>query len=229
MQARKIHHWPKYLFRIHKKLCIRLFDELGETLKIDKNTLSGTIKLKPLEHYCDNVISFPINSLKDSELFKFIKRQGKANYLFTGGGIIPKAFFGLNDTKFLHVHPGYLPDIRGADCLLWSVMLSDHPSATSFFIDAGIDTGEIINAAFLPQIKLPKCAGSLDDIMTYRLLYSFIDPWVRAAVLRDTLRLTDYLENITSTSQAIDAGTTFHFMHINMSKKVAEKIIVERQ
>ena len=65
--------------------------------------------------------------------------------------------------------------------------------------------------------------------MTYRLLYSFIDPWVRAAVLRDTLKLTDYLENITSTPQAIDAGTTFHFMHINMSRKVFKKMITESQ
>ena len=108
-------------------------------------------------------------------------------------------------------------------------MLSEHPSATCFFMDAGIDTGNIINAAFLPQIKLPATASSLDVNMTYRLLYSFIDPWIRASVLRDTLRLTDYFENIVSTPQEIDTGTTFHFMHTNMSSKVIKKFITERQ
>ena len=54
---------------------------------------------------------------------------------------------------------------------------------------AGIDTGNIINAAFLPQIKLRAAATNLDENMTYRLFYSFIDPWVRAVFLRDTLRL----------------------------------------
>jgi glutathionyl-hydroquinone reductase len=96
-------------------------------------------------------------------------------------------------------------------------------------MDAGIDTGNIVKAAFLPQIKLPAAATNLDENMTYRLLYSFIDPWVRAVVLRDILRLTGYLENIVSTPQAIDAGTTFHFMHTNMSSKVIKKFITERQ
>jgi hypothetical protein len=229
VQTRKIHHWPKYYFRTHNALCMELFDQLGETLKIEKDTLAGTINLRPLEHYCDNILSFPLNYFKDPEFLEFIKQQNTSTYLFTGGGIIPKTFFGIKNTQFLHVHPGHLPDIRGADCLLWSVMLSDHPSATCFCMNAGIDTGNIVNAAFLPQIKLPADANNLDENMAYRLLYSFIDPWVRAVVLRDTLRLTGYLENIASTPQAIDAGTTFHFMHTNMRRKVIKKFITGSQ
>lgn len=229
VQSRKIHHWPKYLFRTHDKLCMELFDQLSEALKIEQDTLSGTINLRPLDHYCDNIIIFPFNSLRDPELLEFIKQQNASTYLFTGGGIIPKTFFGIKNTQFLHVHPGHLPDIRGGDCLLWSVMLSDHPSATCFCMDAGIDTGNIVNAVFLPKIKLPAAATNLDENMNYRLLYSFIDPWVRAVVLRDTLRLTGYLENIVSTPQAIDAGTTFHFMHTNMRNKVIKKFITRGQ
>jgi len=228
VQERKIHHWPKYLFRAHKNLCMELFGQLSETLKIEQDTLLKNIYLRDLDHYCDNIISFPINSLKDSELFEFISQQNTSNYLFTGGGIIPKAFFGIKNTQFLHIHPGYLPDIRGADCLLWSTMLSEHPSATCFFMDAGIDTGNIINAAFLPQIKLPATLSSLGVNMTYRLLYSFIDPWIRSSVLKNTLRLTDYFENIVSTPQKIDKGTTFHFMHNNMRTEVIKKFLIRK-
>ena len=63
VQARKIHYWPKYLFRIHNKLCMEVIDQLSETLKIEYDALLGTIKLRPLDHYCDNIISFPINSM----------------------------------------------------------------------------------------------------------------------------------------------------------------------
>ena len=85
-------------------------------------------------------------------------------------------------------------------------------------MDSGIDTGSIINTAFLPKIALPSSAANLDEKMLYRLLCSFIDPWVRVVVFRDTLRATNYLENIVSTPQSIDAGTTFHFMSDNMKK-----------
>jgi hypothetical protein len=206
-----------------------MFEHLKETLKIEESALLGTVKLKPLEHYSDNVIAFPIASLKDPKLFDFISQQNTSMYLFTGGGIIPKEFFDIKNTQFLHVHPGYLPDIRGADCLLWSAMLGGRPSATCFFMDAGIDTGNIINAAFLPQIKLPTAATDLDKKMTYRLLYSFIDPWVRSVVLRDTLRSTHYLKNITSTPQPIEIGTTFHFMHDRVSSKVIKKFLTGKQ
>lgn len=233
VQTQKIHHWPKYLFRTHNKLCIELFNQLSETLKIEQDIFLKTINLRPLSNYCDRVIDFPINSLRDAELVEFINHQKATCYLFTGGGIIPKTYFDIEDTQFLHIHPGYLPDIRGADCLLWSIMLSGHPSATCFYMDSGIDTGSIINTAFLPKIALPSSAANLDEKMLYRLLYSFIDPWVRAVVLRDTLRATNYLENIVSTPQSIDAGTTFHFMSDNMKKTLfstlSNSIVTTRQ
>jgi hypothetical protein len=226
VQAQKIHHWPKYLFRKNKKLCLEIFECLHETLNVDQSALLAIFRLKPLEHYSDNIINLPIASLKDPKLFDFLTEQNISTFLFTGGGILPKAFFNLKNTRFIHVHPGYLPDIRGADCLLWSAMLAGQPSATCFFMDTGIDTGEIINTAFLPRIKLPVAARDLNEKLSYRLLYSFIDPWVRSAVLRDTLRSTDYLENITSTPQPLKIGTTFHFMHSNMSSKIIKEFII---
>ena len=70
--------------------------------------------------------------MKDQNLFSFINQQNASIYLFTGGGIMPESFFNIKNTQFIHIHPGYLPDIRGADCLLWSTMLAGCPSATSF-------------------------------------------------------------------------------------------------
>lgn len=219
VQSRKIHHWPQYLFRTQKKLCLEIFKQVQQTLKIEESTLLGLIKLKPLNNYSDNIVTFPIDYYNDPELLSFIKKQNVSMYLFTGGGIISKDFLNIKKTQFIHIHPGYLPDIRGADCLLWSAMLTGYPSATCFFMDSGIDSGDIINRLFLPQIKLPR-ASDLDKKMSYRLLYSFIDPWVRSVALRDTLRSTNYLENITAYSQKLEEGNTFHFMQEKMISKV---------
>lgn len=219
VQSRKIHHWPQYLFRTQKKLCLEIFKQVQQTLKIEESTLLGLIKLKPLNNYSDNIVTFPIDSYNDPELLSFIKKQNVSMYLFTGGGIISEDFLNIKKTQFIHIHPGYLPDIRGADCLLWSAMLTGYPSATCFFMDSGIDSGDIINRLFLPQIKLPR-ASDLDKKTSYRLLYSFIDPWVRSVALRDTLSSTNYLENITAYSQKLEEGNTFHFMQEKMISKV---------
>ena len=103
-------------------------------------------------------------------------------------------------------------------------MLAGYPSATSFFMNSGIDTGNIIKAVFLPKISLPIALSTLDKKMVYRLLYSFVDPWIRSAVLRDTLISTNYLENIISSPQNIEEGNTFHFMHENMISEVIKRL-----
>ena len=132
---------------------------------------------------------------------------------------MPENIFSINNIQFLHVHPGYLPDMRGADCLLWSLILTGNPSATSFFMDPGIDTGNIIKANFFPKIRLPKDVLNLETKMIYRLIYSFIDPWIRAAALRNTIKFTEYFEKTLVSTQDKKKGKNFHFMH--------EKIINE--
>ena len=225
VQSIKIHHWPKYLFRTQKKLCLKVFEQLERVFKIEQNALLRIVEPKPLKSYCDNIVSFPIDSLQDPELLSFINKQNPSMYLFTGGGIMPKGFFDIKNTQFIHIHPGYLPDVRGADCLLWSVMLTGYPSATCFFMDSGIDTGDIINASFLPKINLPTGISDLDKKMIYRLLYSFIDPWVRSVVLRDTLISTNYFKNINKYPQNTEEGNTFHFIQENMINNVIKLLL----
>jgi len=225
IQSQKIHHWPQYLFRTQKKLCLKVFEQLQQALKIKQSDLLGAVKLKPLDKYSNNIVKLPIDSLKDPNLLSAITEQNSSMYLFTGGGIMPEGFFNIKDTQFIHIHPGYLPDIRGVDGLLWSTMLTNYPSATCFFMNSGIDTGDIVNAVFLPKITLPKMASQLDNKMIYRLLYSFVDPWIRSVVLRDTLKSTNYLKNITTTHQTIDEGNTFYFMHEKMISKIIKGLL----
>ena len=71
--------------------------------------------------------------------------------MFTGGGIVPPEWLDLQHLKFVHVRPRFLRDIRGAAYLRWSLLLTDHTSATCFYMSQGIDTGDIIESCWLPE------------------------------------------------------------------------------
>ena len=72
-------------------------------------------------------------------------------YLYTGGGIMPESIFNIKNPLLSISIPGYLPDIRGADCLLWSIMLAGYPSATSFFMNSQASILEILLKQFFYQ------------------------------------------------------------------------------
>ena len=81
--------------------------------------------------------------------------------------------------KFLHIHPGFLPNIRGADCALWSSLLTGHTSATCFYMSPGIDTGDIIRPCWLPSLSFAVDTRDIDLQSMYRILYGFLDPRIR--------------------------------------------------
>lgn len=126
---------------------------------------------------------------------------------------MPATLLALKHLKFLHIHPGFLPDIRGADCTLWSSLLTGHTSATCFYMSPGIDTGDIISPYWLPRLSFNTDIKNIDRQSIYRAVYGFLDPWVRAFVLRDVIYLNNNYEALASISQSEENGATFHFMH----------------
>lgn len=222
IQVSKISYWPRYFIQKHKDLCDILFKELQESLHIKNSSIIGLAKIKPLESFSDEIIQITYDGFKDERFLDAIKLTESEFSLFTGGGIIPKNIFDETNAKLLHIHPGFLPDIRGADCFYWSLMLAQRPSASCFIMNSGIDTGEIINAKFLPKLRLLNCTKGLTEEMIYRLIYSFVDPWIRAAVLKDTILNTNNFTNVESFKQDGSEGTTFHFMHKNMREEIVK-------
>ena len=54
---------------------------------------------------------------KDAALRERLEALGRSEpgaVLFTGGGLLPRSLLALEGLRFLHVHPGALPDVRGA-------------------------------------------------------------------------------------------------------------------
>ena len=82
-------------------------------MKIEQKYSFRTLAAEAFKNYSDDVISLPIDSLKDQKLFSYLNQHNAQMYLYTGGGIMPESFFNIKNTPFIHIHPGYLPDIRG--------------------------------------------------------------------------------------------------------------------
>ncbi len=163
--------------------------------------------------YADRVDRVPANSFKDPGLLHALEQHGAGTILFTGGGIIPAAVFGVPGIKLIHVHTGFLPHVRGADVLLWSLLVRGRPGVSAFTMTPGLDDGDVLAARELDPLRIPR-PGRVDDDTLYRAIFSFIDPLIRAELLvADVLEPARDVADLTGSPQDLDQGITYHFMH----------------
>jgi hypothetical protein len=212
IQKNKIHFWPKNLIKTHPKFIHSISSEVQDKFSFSKQCIDNANALKPLSDYSDEVESLLVDGLNDPKLLQFLSQEPASALLFTGGGLVPDELLSLQHLRFLHVHPGYLPDIRGADCALWSSLLTGQTSATCFYMSPGIDTGDIIYPCWLPRLSLPLKLSGIERQSIYRAVYGFIDPWVRSFVLREIIEKNAQFLQLSSFSQDESEGNNFHFM-----------------
>jgi methionyl-tRNA formyltransferase len=93
-----------------------------------------------LDYFNAKVVkSESINNLEEE-----IKKDKSDIYIFSGkGGEIVKSNI-LRNSKFLHIHPGKLPMYRGSTTIYYSLLKEKRCTATAFYLDTKIDTGNII-------------------------------------------------------------------------------------
>ena len=225
IQRNKIHYWPKWLLKTKPDFINNIFLEVQNKFGFKKEDIDNANSLSPLSDYSDCVEVLLVDGLSDKRLYQYISEETSGAILFTGGGIISAELLSLEHVKFLHIHPGFLPNIRGADCALWSTLLTGHTSATCFYMSPGIDTGDIISPHWLPALSFDVNVASLDIQSMYRAVYSFLDPWIRAFVLRDMIHSNTEFYTLVSEPQSEDKGTTFHFMHQQLREVALKKLI----
>jgi hypothetical protein len=225
IQRNKMHYYPKQLSKIYPDFVNGILDEVQTKLGFERNVISNANALLPLTSYSDCVESMLVEGLADKGLQEYLSEELAGEILYTGGGIMPAKILDIKQLNYLHIHPGFLPNIRGADCALWSLVLTGHTSATCFYLSAGIDTGDIIHPCWLPKLSFNIDSTGVDLQSMYRIVYSFLDPWVRAFVLRDIINMNGKnFDQLTSTPQLEKNGTTFHFMHRRLQYSIFQKL-----
>ncbi len=111
-----------------------------------------------------------------------INFKTKNNIILNTGSFIytQKLITNLND-KVYHVHPGYLPDLKGADGIFWSILKFNKVGMSLFRINEKIDEGEIYARKYFDFYQFKHRAfNNLKTKEKYNFILSTLDPILRA-------------------------------------------------
>lgn len=201
----------------------------SEMLDAEKDIdLSKSISYKD---HCLEYDEILISSVNDIALKEYVERETTSIFVFTGGGILKRDILSVPGKKFIHVHPGIVPDIRGSDGLFWSLLLRGRPGMSCFYMDDGIDTGSVLfqHEFDAPKIKITNLDVDYDIVR--RVLLKFYDPKLRALTLVSLLKKLDQ-ENVAFDEASMfvqeGSGRTYFSMHRVLLKKVVSKLMCSR-
>ncbi|SVC21171.1 uncharacterized protein METZ01_LOCUS274025 [marine metagenome] len=222
-------YWPRRIQKEHPALYEAIVNGLSSLIKEPRQRLDAITGKFNWNHYSDSVNRITVKDYKDEGVLQALQQSTVNNVLFTGGGIIPKSLI-ESANRFIHIHPGKLPHVRGADGILWSTLVRGRPGATCFYMSDGIDTGNIIETHDLPATTFQISEDDRPNDQTlYRAIFSFYDPLLRAKVFSDILtKHHGYLPD-SGWPQSNTEGTTYHFMHPAIRKKALSRIFVTTQ
>ncbi len=125
------------------------------TDQIIKNSLDSGFNISEsvLKTLLQNKLQFKefnFVNINHPKLIKYIKNCSVDYFLFTGGGILKKEIL-QSGPKFIHFHPGIVPQYRGSTCFYYSIINDDTCGVTAFIMDEKLDTGNIIFQKMFPK------------------------------------------------------------------------------
>ncbi len=199
------------VFNEKKRSGIKFANRLHELLQYYKMHKSGIFS-KSLRKYYDlfegaittlekNEVPYMLVNAKgcnDKEVIKAVKSRKEKFFIYTGGGILKKEILATGK-KFIHVHPGIVPDYRGSTCFYYSILKEGNCGATAFFMEEAIDTGNII---MQKKYEKPDYAD-IDNIF---------DPYMRSDLLVQVIKK---LKNgkLIAKKQDLSRGEVYFVIH----------------
>ena len=201
----------------------------GELVSLTQRLAAG--RFNAVHRYEDFTDEFEVHyaqTINDQSVIDYMRSKEEDKlYLFTGGGILRTPILSVPHVKFLHIHPGVVPDVRGSHCLLWSLLVRGCPGMSCFYMNAGIDTGEVLATEEYPRPVFPQDAVErfgTDAII--RTLLQVYDPILRGRMLikivKDMEDQGKSLEDLHSLPQDSSEGRTYYFMHERIMARLAE-------
>lgn len=145
----------------------------------DKNFIKEMYQNEYFDDITKNIIFLRSDSINSKKVLDQFKNLDKQIFLNTGKEILKKEVFATKH-DFIHIHPGYLPNVKGADCILWSSLRFNNFGVSSFFMNEKIDQGKIISRNNMDCIKIKLADNKISNKDLYRFIYSFVDPLLRA-------------------------------------------------
>lgn len=175
------------------------FNYKKEEIAISKEygfDLSQSVHSSLVENKLDYT-EFNFVDINNPKLVNFILKSDCDFFIFSGGGILRDEI--LNTTKkFVHFHPGIVPNYRGSTCFYYSIINENQCGVTAFFMDKHLDTGKII---------LQKTF----DSPNHEFVDNVYDPYIRSETLVEVLK-KNYLTSEKLKEQSPE-GETYYIIH----------------
>lgn len=167
-------------------------------------------------------------SLNDPEFISLISNAPQTVALYVEGGILRKPVLST-PIRFLHIHPGVVPLVRGSAGMLWSALVHKKVGMSGFFMNEGIDTGDVILTKEYPVPKIPisaHFATSQYADARYLALEDYIGASYRADILRELLKQQPDPEQWMPQLQDRTAGKLYFHPHTKIRDQAVEKFFV---
>lgn len=169
-----------------------------------------------LPQYDCSVIYTDATDINDQIIAHVLRQQTEKNWIFTGGGILKEHLF--NDgMKFLHVHPGKLPDYRGSTCFYFSLLKDMTLSASAFYLSAKLDDGEVL---LTTNFKVNILISEKNKLFIDHVL----DPWIRSISLKQVLVKVLNKQPIKTVSYSESNARAYYVMHPVLRSMVVDCI-----
>ncbi|QDI88799.1 hypothetical protein Nisw_04310 [Candidatus Nitrosopumilus sp. SW] len=156
-------------------------------------SVKSTLKKHNLNFYEFNFVD-----INHPLLVEYLSKSNTDVFIFTGGGILREDIL-KSGPKFVHLHPGIVPNYRGSTCFYYSIINEDSAGVTAYFMDKNIDTGNII---FQKKFSKPD----------YPFIDEVYDAHIRSETLVKVLQ-NNLIQKGEIRKQNPDDGETFHIIH----------------
>lgn len=141
-------------------------------------------------------------NVNDETVYQAISGGNEKYVIYSGfGGQILRQPILSSGKKFLHVHPGIVPNYRGSTTFYYSLLKEGKVGASAIFLDEKIDCGPVLKTKWY-ELQLP--VPNPDYL---------VDPYIRASLLVDVIN--EYLDRgeFEYRFQSSSEGETFYIIH----------------
>lgn len=139
------------------------------------------------------------DNCNEKKVIDTLKKRDEKYMIYTGGGILKEAILSIGK-KFIHVHPGLVPDYRGSTCMYYSILNENKCGATAFFMSLGLDLGEVLGKK---EFEKPK---------TKNIDYEY-DCYIRSSLLVDVIKNYGKHKKFETYKQDSAKGKNFYIIH----------------
>jgi methionyl-tRNA formyltransferase len=127
---------------------------------------------------------------------------GQSIVIFCGpGGAIGRGPLFATGKRFLHMHPGRLPDYRGSTTIYYSLLSEGRIAVSALFLDPAIDAGPVVA---VKEFEPPHDRTLIDHVF---------DPYIRAQLLVEVLEDYRATGGFAERPQSREEGNTFYIIH----------------